>query len=115
MVLDLPAPGRATTNTKSPYLYPLKELERLTVLTEQYLSIARHRTAKIEVEDLCNVIRESAEFMQRPIVEMLVWMRVPGDTIFSIGAVALAWFVFRLWVVPTREVALPGVTEAADA
>ena len=38
--------------------------------------------------------------MQQPIVDMLVWMRVPGDTIFSVGAVALAWFVLRLWVAP---------------
>jgi nitric oxide reductase subunit B len=45
----------------------------------------------------------SAEFMQRPIVEMLVWMRVPGDTIFSVGALSLAWFVLRLWVAPRRE------------
>jgi nitric oxide reductase subunit B len=30
-------------------------------------------------------------------------MRVPGDTIFSIGAVALAWFVFRLWVAPRPD------------
>ena len=37
----------------------------------------------------------SAEFMQKPIVEMLVWMRVPGDTIFSVGALALCWFVLR--------------------
>ena len=54
----------------------------------------------------------SAEFMQRPIVEMLVWMRVPGDTIFSVGALALSWFVFRLWVAPRREPALPGTVEA---
>ena len=45
----------------------------------------------------------SAEFMQKPIVEMLVWMRVPGDVIFSVGAVSLAWFVFRLWVSPKPE------------
>lgn len=44
----------------------------------------------------------SAEFMQQPIVDMLVWMRVPADTIFSVGALALAWFVFRLWVAPRR-------------
>lgn len=44
----------------------------------------------------------SAEFMQQPIVDMLVWMRVPGDTIFSVGAVALAWFVLRLWIAPRR-------------
>ena len=46
----------------------------------------------------------SAEFMQQPIVDMLIWMRVPGDTIFSVGALALSWFVFRLWVAPRREV-----------
>jgi nitric oxide reductase subunit B len=28
----------------------------------------------------------SAEFMQQPIVDLLVWLRVPGDTIFAIGA-----------------------------
>src|SRR5690606_20988009 len=52
----------------------------------------------------------SAEFMQQPIVDLLVWMRVPADTVFSVGALALAWFVFRLWVAPRRD-ALP----AADA
>ena len=54
----------------------------------------------------------SAEFMQQPIVEILVWMRVPGDTIFSIGALALSWFVLRLWVAPTYE-PLPVTTEIA--
>jgi nitric oxide reductase subunit B len=42
----------------------------------------------------------SAEFMGQPLIELLVWLRVPGDTIFSIGAVMLAWFVFRLWIRP---------------
>jgi len=45
----------------------------------------------------------SAEFMQRPIVDLLIWMRVPGDVIFSVGAVALTWFVFRLWVAPKQS------------
>jgi nitric oxide reductase subunit B len=44
----------------------------------------------------------SAELMQKPIIQMLVWMRVPGDTLFSVGAVSLAWFVLRLWVAPKR-------------
>jgi nitric oxide reductase subunit B len=48
----------------------------------------------------------SAEFMGKPIIHLLVWMRVPGDTIFSIGALLIAWFVFRLWVAP-RQAALP--------
>ncbi len=30
----------------------------------------------------------SAEFMGKPIIDILVWMRVPGDTIFSVGAAA---------------------------
>ena len=55
----------------------------------------------------------SAEFMQQPIVDMLVWMRVPADTLFSVGALALAWFVFRLWVAP-KKAALP-VGEADQA
>ncbi len=45
----------------------------------------------------------SAEFMGRPIVDVLVWMRVPGDTIFSIGALLLGWFVLRLWIAPRSE------------
>jgi nitric oxide reductase subunit B len=54
----------------------------------------------------------SAEFMQQPIIDMLVWMRVPGDTIFSVGAVALAWFVARLWIKPrTAPVKVEGGVE----
>jgi len=52
----------------------------------------------------------SAEFMGQPIVEVLVWMRMPGDVIFSIGALALAWFVIRLWVAPTPEPITGGET-----
>ena len=56
----------------------------------------------------------SAEFMQKPIVDMLIWMRVPGDTIFSVGALALAWFVLRLWVAPRRELGVAGETEPLE-
>ncbi|TYT25057.1 nitric-oxide reductase large subunit [Luteimonas viscosa] len=56
----------------------------------------------------------SAEFMQQPLIDLLVWMRVPGDTIFSIGALALAWFMLRLWIVPKRR-ALPLREAAAGA
>jgi nitric oxide reductase subunit B len=55
----------------------------------------------------------SAELMQSPLVQTLVWLRVPGDTIFSVGALAMAWFVLRLWVAPPRETALPEGTAAA--
>jgi nitric oxide reductase subunit B len=56
----------------------------------------------------------SAEFMHQPLVELLVWLRVPGDTIFSVGAVLLTWFVIRLWVAPRREGALPAGSEPAS-
>ena len=39
----------------------------------------------------------SAEFMHQPIIEGLVWLRVPGDVIFASGGVVLAWFALRLW------------------
>jgi nitric oxide reductase subunit B len=45
----------------------------------------------------------SADFMQQPVIDMLVWMRVPGDVVFSIGALALAWFVGGLWLKPKSE------------
>lgn len=38
----------------------------------------------------------SSEFMQTPIMQILRWMRVPGDTIFFLGAVALVLFVVGL-------------------
>lgn len=55
----------------------------------------------------------SAEFMQQPIVEFLIWMRVPGDTIFSIGAITLIWFVLKLWIRPRHDADLPVGVEAA--
>ena len=47
----------------------------------------------------------SAEFMGKPLIHALVWMRVPGDTIFSIGALLFAWFVARQWLRPARPAA----------
>lgn len=56
----------------------------------------------------------SHDFMQQPIVELLVWMRVPGDTIFSIGALALMYFVARLWIWPRTEHELAGSAPRLD-
>lgn len=39
----------------------------------------------------------SSEFMQTGWMQTLRWMRVPGDTLFLLGAVALVWFIFGLW------------------
>ncbi|HNY01877.1 MAG TPA: nitric-oxide reductase large subunit [Bacteroidales bacterium] len=38
----------------------------------------------------------SAEFMQEPMMATFRWLRVIGDTIFALGSLALAWFVFGL-------------------
>jgi nitric oxide reductase subunit B len=38
----------------------------------------------------------SPEIIHSPVMETLVWMRVPGDVVFSIGAVTLALFMARL-------------------
>jgi len=40
----------------------------------------------------------SAEFMDRPLIHMLVWMRMPGDIVFSIGALLISVFVASLWL-----------------
>ncbi|HEU5135183.1 MAG TPA: nitric-oxide reductase large subunit [Steroidobacteraceae bacterium] len=45
----------------------------------------------------------SAEFMHQPLIELLVWLRMPGDVVFSAGAVLITWFVIGLWVTPKRE------------
>jgi nitric oxide reductase subunit B len=45
----------------------------------------------------------SAEFIHDPLIEALVWMRVPGDIVFSVGVLTLAWFVLRLYVGPRRS------------
>jgi nitric oxide reductase subunit B len=38
----------------------------------------------------------SAEFLQQPYLQTFRWLRVPGDILFSIGALAMAYFVTGL-------------------
>ncbi len=38
----------------------------------------------------------SAEVIHSTVMETLVWMRVPGDIVFALGAVFLAWYALRL-------------------
>ncbi|MFV0623659.1 nitric-oxide reductase large subunit [Sphingomonas sp. ac-8] len=40
----------------------------------------------------------SPEVIHSPVMETLVWMRVPGDIVFSCGALLLGWFLTRLLV-----------------
>lgn len=56
----------------------------------------------------------SAEFMGSSMIEILVWMRMPGDVIFSIGALLLAWFVARHWVMPKLDPAYEAPKPSAE-
>ncbi len=47
----------------------------------------------------------SAEFTHTPLMDILRWLRVIGDTIFAVGAFAIGWFVLGLktgWSVTER-------------
>jgi len=54
----------------------------------------------------------SPEIIHSPVMETLVWLRVPSDILFGLGAFMLSWFVYRLWrrgamvhpILPTRTV-----------
>jgi nitric oxide reductase subunit B len=38
----------------------------------------------------------SAEIIHSPVMEALVWLRVPGDIVFAVGVMYLAVFAVRL-------------------
>jgi len=55
----------------------------------------------------------SSEFLQTPLLARLRWMRVPGDTVFALGALALVAAIFtvvfrHLWKVKAAQAAEPG-------
>ena len=47
----------------------------------------------------------SAEFIHSPIMETLVWMRVPGDIVFGVGVFAFAMFVYQAFRGKTSKAA----------
>ncbi|GIV17345.1 MAG: nitric-oxide reductase large subunit [Armatimonadota bacterium] len=52
----------------------------------------------------------SAEFLQQPLLQTLRWLRTVGDSVFTIGALALAWFVAGLhtgWSLQPMEERVP--------
>lgn len=58
----------------------------------------------------------SAEFMQTPTMQTLRWLRAIGDTMFAIGAMSLAWFIFSTLrtgkeAVPARKPVVTGFPE----
>jgi signal transduction histidine kinase len=76
-----------------------RELSRLTALTEQYLSIARHREATVEPEDLVAVIREATDFVSRDLArrQVKIELRLPeGPVILSLDEMQLRQALFNL-------------------
>ncbi|MBO6518411.1 MAG: nitric-oxide reductase large subunit [Rhodospirillales bacterium] len=57
----------------------------------------------------------SAEMMQSELVRLFVWLRVPGDIVFSAGAAALAVFAAGLVLRSRREVKAVGKTPSIPA
>lgn len=55
----------------------------------------------------------SAEFMQTPLMQTLRWMRVPGDTLFALGALVLGWFLPGL--LTGRSIVRPKVPSESEA
>lgn len=45
----------------------------------------------------------TAEFMHSNLMETLVWLRVPGDVIFAVGAAALAFAIVKIYRSPAVE------------
>lgn len=45
----------------------------------------------------------SAEFIQSPIMQALVWARVPGDVVFAVGVFAFAWFMVQAFMLGGRS------------
>jgi len=48
----------------------------------------------------------SPEVVHAPIMQALVWVRVPGDILFAVGVLYLGWFALRL-LRPGRPVEAP--------
>lgn len=53
----------------------------------------------------------TAEFMHSPTMEMLVWLRVPGDIVFSVGVGAFALFMWQAFTQKRLPEAAPAMGE----
>ncbi|MEP6849965.1 MAG: nitric-oxide reductase large subunit [Acidobacteriota bacterium] len=49
----------------------------------------------------------SPEFMQTSVMQSLRWMRMFGDTIFAVGAIAFVWFAIGLMIKRTAKEPIP--------
>jgi len=56
----------------------------------------------------------SPEVVHSALMEAFVWLRVPGDVVFSIGVLFLALFAFRLMTAGKRAQPVPAIAAAAQ-
>jgi len=45
----------------------------------------------------------TAEFIHSPVMQALVWARVPGDIVFAVGVFGFVWFVYRSFTASNRQ------------
>jgi nitric oxide reductase subunit B len=57
----------------------------------------------------------SAEFMQSSIMQTLVWIRMPGDVVFSVGVGAFAVFMYQAFVASRATARLGGSLKTREA
>ena len=50
----------------------------------------------------------SAEFLQQPLMQTIVWLRMPGDVIFATGVGLFAFFVLRLFIGKSKDAVAVG-------
>lgn len=56
----------------------------------------------------------SSEFMQTDLMQTLRWLRMVGDTVFALGAIAFVYFALNLmWQRPDKTVGVPAMARAA--
>ncbi|MDZ7686318.1 MAG: cbb3-type cytochrome c oxidase subunit I [Gammaproteobacteria bacterium] len=55
----------------------------------------------------------SPEIIHSSWMRAMVWMRVPGDIVFALGGMVLAWFAFRLWARRGRDKVAATTREAS--
>ena len=49
----------------------------------------------------------SPEVVHSHFMETMVWLRVPGDIVFTVGVLCLAWFAIRLLTGEKRKQSTP--------
>ena len=52
-------------------------------------------------------MRATAGSMHQPLMEMFVWLLMPGDIVLSVGPILLAMFIAKLWLVGRRPAQAP--------